>query len=91
MQNKKSMTNTDMFIYVLIIFLFTFLDELSAYQQSMSLFTSFTNYHIHNIIKPLCNIPFFLFDNAANIPCKFDKDCPAIVRFIWRCQEKYCE
>ncbi|CAJ2677890.1 unnamed protein product [Trifolium pratense] len=34
MQNKKNMTNIDVFVYALIIFLFTFLNELSAYKTT---------------------------------------------------------
>ncbi|CAJ2677881.1 unnamed protein product [Trifolium pratense] len=34
MQNKKNMTNINMFICALIIFLFTFLNELSAFHKT---------------------------------------------------------
>ncbi|CAJ2654889.1 unnamed protein product [Trifolium pratense] len=34
MQNKKNMTNINIFVYALIIFLFTFFNELSAYHTT---------------------------------------------------------
>jgi len=49
-------------------------------------------YLILNIISHFSNISFFLFDNAAHIPCVRDDDCPKrpYPQFM-KCVDNFCE
>lgn len=77
-----------MFVYDMIIFLSLFLLVTS---KSMPFFTLFSFYLMHDSLSPLSNLPYFLFDNTATVPCTSDKDCPeTILHKIWQCIDNFC-
>ena len=52
----------------------------------------FLIYVLHNILWHVSNTLFFLFDNAATIPCNFDNDCPEVsYPLILMCIDDFCE
>ena len=66
------MAQVILFVGAMIIFLSLFLVET---KKSMPFFTPFSYFLVYVILTNL-SFFFFLFDNAADIPCDSRNDCP---------------
>jgi hypothetical protein len=90
MQKKKNMPQIIMLVYALILFLSLIL---VATHNSMLFLTQIIQiYLMHYIISPFSNIPFSLFNNAADVPCKTVDDCPGAPHpFVVKCINSLCD
>lgn len=83
------MAQSLMLVYVLVTFLSL---SFVVTTRSMSFFnTIFLIYLIYNITSSSDNILFNLFDNAANIRCVSDHDCPVpTLPIVIKCINNFC-